>query len=94
MDHDQAQNLLESTHVFPGKYMFKVVGWQRNDFVERVLNSARLVIGRAIEVQHTTRETTSGRHISVTMEPFVDNSDQVLEIYEHLKALDDVIMLW
>ncbi|MDB4637694.1 DUF493 domain-containing protein [Planctomycetaceae bacterium] len=94
MDHDQAQNLLESTHEFPGKYMFKVVGWQRNDFVERVLNSARLVIGGAIEVQYTTRETSSGRHISVTMEPFVDNSDQALAIYEHLKALDDVIMLW
>ena len=94
MDHDQAQNLLESTHEFPGKYMFKVVGWQRNDFVERVLDSARLVIGRAIEVHHTTRETASGRHISVTMEPFVDNSDQVLEIYEHLKSLDDVVMLW
>ena len=94
MDHFQAQDLLESTHDFPGKYMFKVVGWQRNDFVERVLNSARAVIGRAIEVQHSTRETSSGKHIAVTMEPFVDNSDQVLEIYENLKELDDVIMLW
>lgn len=94
MDHSQAQELLESTHDFPGIYMFKVVGWQRNDFVERVLNSARAVIGRAIEVQHSTRSTSSGRHIAVTMEPFVDNSDQVLEIYEHLKDVDDVIMLW
>jgi len=94
MNHDQAQNLLESTHDFPGTFMFKVVGWQRNEFVERVLNSARAVVGRAIDIEYTTRETSSGRHISVTMEPFVDNSDQVLEIYEHLKALDDVVMLW
>lgn len=94
MNHDQAQNLLESTHDFPGTFMFKVVGWQRNEFVERVLNSARAVVGRAIAIEYTTRETSSGRHISVTMEPFVDNSDQVLEIYEHLKALDDVVMLW
>lgn len=93
MDPTNAQELMESTHDFPGKYLFKVVGWHRNEFVERVLSSARAVIGSAIEIQHTTRETASGRHISVTMEPFVDNSDQVLEIYEHLKIMDDVIML-
>lgn len=94
MDHWQAQDLLDSTHHFPGTYMFKVVGWQRNDFVERVLDAAKLVIGRAIPVKHSTRSTLSGRHVAVTLEPFVDDSGQVLEIYRHLKDVDDVIMFW
>lgn len=94
MSHGNLLHLLESTHSFPGTYMFKVVGYQRNDFVERVLDAAREVIGGAIPVEYRTRATDSGRHISVTLEPFVDDSDQVLEIYEQLRDVDDVIMYW
>ncbi len=94
MEYARLRELLNSTHHFPGTYTFKVIGWQRNDFVERVLDAAREVIGRALPLGVGTRGTSSGRHVAVTLEPFLDDSDQVLEIYEQLRGVDDVIMYW
>lgn len=94
MEYWKARDLIDSVHQFPGTYMFKVVGWQRNDFVERVLSAAREVVGGALPLNYRTRQTASGRHIAVTLEPFIDDSDQVLEIYEHFRDVDDVIMYW
>ena len=92
MDPQQAQELIDSTHTFPGTYIFKIVGYKRDSFVEKVLAATREVIGGAIAIKHSTNETKSGKHIAITMEPFVDDSDQVLAIYQKLRDVDDVIM--
>lgn len=41
----------------------------------------------------TTRETAGGRHVAVTVEPVFDSADQVLDLYEVLKQIPDVVML-
>lgn len=94
MDSWEARELIESTHSFPCNYIFKVVGYHRNQFTDRVLDATREVVGGAMTIKHSTRETRSGKHISVTIEPYLDESDQVLAIYEKIRELDDVIMYW
>jgi len=94
MDRPEARELLMATHQFPGTYLFKIIGYQRNDFVGRTMDAVRDVIGRALPLKPRTRQTESGKHIAVTLEPFVDDCDQVLEIYSNFREVDDVIMYW
>jgi uncharacterized protein len=94
MDRPEARELLMATHEFPGTYLFKVIGYQRNDFVGRTMDAVRDVIGRALPLTPQTRQTESGKHIAVTLEPFVDDCDQVLDIYSNFREVDDVIMYW
>jgi len=47
--------LLESTHAFPGPYLFKVIGRNEKGFVARTVAAVRDELGDAIVVQ-TARE--------------------------------------
>ena len=86
--------LLESTHTFPGPYVFKVIGENDPSFSGRVMTAIRAEIPEDREPAMSLRKTASGRHASVTIEPVVDNAEQVLAIYQHLYQLDGLVMVW
>ncbi|MEM8679482.1 MAG: DUF493 domain-containing protein [Planctomycetota bacterium] len=89
----QSIDLLNNTHEFPQPLMVKVIGKQHSDFVKQVaqLVESHLQLTEPPEVQ--TRETAGGRHVSVTLEPTFESAEQVLDLYEQLRALPDVVML-
>src|SRR5262249_45243656 len=62
-------DLLEDTHVFPGPYMFKVIGLSANGFVARTVAAVREELAGENDPPHRVRETSHGRHIAVTPEP-------------------------
>ena len=89
---EESIELLKATHNFPCSFTFKVIGKSTDQFRASVLE---VIVRYTKEEQppHTIRETPGGRHVSITAEPFIAEAVHVLEIYEQLQALDDVVML-
>lgn len=94
MDAGPSLDLLTSTHQFPGKYSFKVIGHRGDDFAGRVVAVVRAELQQAFDSPYQTRETASGRHVSVTIEPWIESPEQVLAIYGRLKTEAGLVMLF
>jgi putative lipoic acid-binding regulatory protein len=86
--------LLESTHTFPGPYMFKVIGRTDLGFVARTVAAVREEMGDAEDPPYKVRESVGGRHTAVTLEPVVQTARQVLAIYRRLSRTVGLVMLW
>jgi uncharacterized protein len=89
-----ALDLLETTHSFPGPYVFKVIGKPDDGFVARIVAIVRDELTSEIDPPFHVRESTGGRHLSVTLEPVVQSAHQVLAIYRRLGKLDGLVMLF
>ena len=89
-----AIQLLESTHHFPGPYMFKVIGSVQDGFVARVLAGVRDEIGSQVDPPHRLQQTVSGRHVSVTLEPRMQSAEQVLAVYRRIRSMSGLVMVW
>ncbi|QDT38088.1 YbeD family protein [Stratiformator vulcanicus] len=86
-------DLLEDTHDFPCPYLFKVIGEDDRAFAARVVSLVRETVGLDEDPEFKIRRTTSGRHLSVTIEPVVEHANQVLEIYDGLSRLKGLVMV-
>jgi putative lipoic acid-binding regulatory protein len=86
--------LLENTHTFPGPYTFKVIGLAERGFVARAVAAVRDELAREVDPPYRVRETASGRHVAVTVEPEVQTAQQVLDIYRRLKVITGLVLLW
>ncbi len=91
--YEEAIRLLEDTCDFPGEFLFKVIGSQKDDFVQRVVTTVQEALEMDDEPPFTTRETPNGRHVSVTLEPLVQCAADVLTTYDRLREIDGVVML-
>lgn len=85
--------LLQSMHTFPGPYTFKAIGAAEDHFVGRVMAAVRLELGEEIEPSFSTRTTSGGRHVCVTIEPHVESAEVVLAIYTSIRAVDGLVLL-
>jgi putative lipoic acid-binding regulatory protein len=85
--------LLEATHQFPGRYMFKVIGRVENGFAARVVAAVRDELADEVDPPHSLREAVGGRHVAVTLEPTVQTAQQVLAVYRRMRALAGVVVL-
>jgi putative lipoic acid-binding regulatory protein len=85
--------LLEATHVFPGKYVFKAIGPNSDEFIETVIGIVRSELGHEFDPPYQLNRSTHGRHVSVTIEPFVDTPQQILAIYERLRHVEGLAMM-
>ena len=86
--------LLEATHQFPGRYMFKVIGRSENGFVARVVAAVREELAEPADPPFSVRETAHGRHVSVTLTPTVQTAQQVLDVYRRVQKMAGLVMLW
>lgn len=93
MDDFPAIELLESTHDFPCSYTFKVIGLAEGHFVGRVLSTVRGELPADAEPPFSSRSTSSGRHVSVTLEPTCETAEQVLSIYRALREVEGIVLL-
>jgi len=96
MSHDgiPAIELLESTHNFPCRYVFKVIGKNENDFPLRVIAAMKQALEASVDPPHRMRETAGGRHVSLTFEPVIKSADQAHAAYRALHATEDVVMIF
>ena len=92
VDELPAIELLESTHTFPGVYVFKVIGRNEGAFAERVVAAARDALGLDVDPPFRVRAAAGGRHVSVTLEPHLTTAHEVLAVYRRLRATDGLVM--
>jgi putative lipoic acid-binding regulatory protein len=84
--------LLESTHTFPGVYVFKVIGRTEGAFAARVVAAVREALGFDVDPPFRLRETAGGRHVAVTLEPHLMTAHQVLAVYRRLRHTAGLVM--
>lgn len=85
--------LLESTHSFPCRYVFKVIGHNSQEFVDANRRVAAGVVGSAEHVELSYRVSAQGNHGSVTLDVYVTGAEQILAIYTALKDVPGLRML-
>ena len=93
MNQLPSRDLLEATHTFPGTYTFKAIGASDDHFVGRVVAAVRSELGEEVEPSFSTRSTSGGRHVCVTIEPPVADADEVLLIYASLRQVEGLVLL-
>ena len=93
MDELPDVELLEAVHRFPCRFTFKAIGLAENHFVGRVLAAVRECLPEAAEPPFSSRATSNGKHVSVTIEPEVESAERVIEIYRSLRAVEGLVML-
>ena len=54
----------------------------------------RAELGQTFDAPYLTRETASGRHVAVTIEPWIDSPEQVLAIYARLRQEAGLLFLF
>lgn len=87
------RELLEAMHEFPGKFVFKAVGRTDEDFVTAVITVVRESLELEFDPPYETRQTPAGRHIAVTVMPWVESSQDVLVIFERIRLIPGLVML-
>lgn len=86
--------ILEATHSFPGTYMFKAIGYVEQGFAARVVSAVREELSLAMDPPFHTRESASGKHVAVTLEPTIQTSEEVLQVYARIRSIDGLVMLF
>jgi putative lipoic acid-binding regulatory protein len=85
--------LLRATHEFPTVYVFKVVGNADEGFLARVLSAARKAAALSVDPEFSVRQSSSGKHVAITLEIPTDTAERVLEIYRELSLLEGLAFL-
>ncbi len=73
--------------------MFKAIGLANDEFASRVVATVRVALNQDFDAPYELRETSGGRHVAVTIEPWVESSQQVVEIYAAIRKLEGLVML-
>lgn len=87
------QELLDEMHTFPGRFVFKAIGKTSDDFALRVIAVVRATLEQDFDAPYELRETTAGRHVAVTIEPWVESSQQVIDIFAAIRNVEGLVML-
>lgn len=81
-------------HQFPGPYMFKVIGFDDNCFLQRARQAAEAVLGPLSEGNQVRCRPSSGnKYLAVTLDVEVDSPEQVLAVYAGLRQLQGLVVL-
>ena len=92
MNHAQSIELLNATHDFPCPYMIKVIGLSADGFVERIVEAVQEALGDDDEPAYTLRRTPGGKHVAITLEPVVASAEDVLIVYESIRAVSGIVL--
>lgn len=93
MSDHPPQELLEKMHTFPGPFTFKAIGTTDDDFAMRVVAIVRSTLEQEFDAPYAIRETTGRRHVAVTVEPWVESSQQVIDVFAAIRTVDGLVML-
>lgn len=89
----EALKLLEDHHQFPGPYTFKVIGLWEDEFVSAVKEAAAGVLEKAGDCKVSTRPSSKGRYVSISLDTTMRDSAHVLEMYAALREVEGVVVL-
>lgn len=86
--------LLREMHAFPCAFTFKVIGKTNDGFVARVIAAVRERLALEIDPPYQLKHTAGGRHVSITMEPWVTTAEEVLTVYQALQPITGVVCIF
>ena len=87
------EDLLKQMHSFPGRFIFKAIGTTNDDFAARVIAVVRMTLEQEFDPPYELRETSGGRHVAVTIEPWVESAQQVIAVFAAIRDLEGLVML-
>lgn len=87
---DEILDRLNDVHSFPGEYVFKVIGDNSTEFVTRIVQACINALGPGATPDVATRESSGGRHVSVTLTVEVDDAEHVLRVYDMMGGLEGI----
>ena len=87
------RELLDEMHSFPGRFVFKAIGKADDDFASRIVAVVRVTLEQDFDAPHEIRTTTGGRHVAVTIEPWVESSLQVVDVFAAIRNVEGLVML-
>ena len=79
--------LIEAHHKFPGPFTFKIIGDNREDFVADALTLCMAGLKDDREFTHSSRVSSAGNHIALTLSVRVETASEVHAVYEKLLTL-------
>lgn len=92
-DHNSFLSRLEDVHDFPCDFVFKIIGENTTTFVTQVVQASVNAMGSSAQPDVDTRESSGGKHVSVTLTITVTRAREVIEVYELLNAVEGVKFL-
>jgi putative lipoic acid-binding regulatory protein len=90
MDRADALALLRQNHEFPGLYKFRAVV-RAGGSVAVVTALGAMVGDRVRNIEEAPSK--NGNYVSVRLDVHLDGAEQVLDVYELLRTLDQVVTL-
>ena len=84
---------LESVHAFPGPYTFKVFGPGESSVMEDARSIALTHVESVEDVSLSTRASSRGTYVCVSLKMTVASAEMVREIYRALVRLESVRFL-
>ena len=93
-DHRPSEDLLETSHVFPGIYQIKVIGIASDAFESRVIETVVSELAASSDLDYSVRTTPGGRHVALTLEISVQTAEQVRTLYARLRELEGLTLLF
>ena len=90
MKTSDAITLLNQAHSFPCLYVFKLIGENTPLFYDGVLSAVSKEFGELMheEASLSTRESSGGRYLSITLKLEIESAEQVLRLYERFSKVD------
>lgn len=83
-DSEEFKQILNGSYVWPDIFPFKfIVLPEYVDDLKAILNTENVVL----------KPSKTGKYISVSADIMIHNSQEVLDIYEKIKAIKDIIAL-
>ncbi|MCA9708550.1 MAG: DUF493 domain-containing protein [Myxococcales bacterium] len=87
-----SRELLLANHRFPGAYVVKAFGPSTEAFVEGIVVAAVDIVGEArAHVQQRT--STRGSRVCVTLTLNAFTVDEVIDVYERIHRVPDLMMI-
>lgn len=94
MDNRPSIDLLETNHAFPGVYRIKAIGDASDDFETRIIEAVVAELAAASDLDHASKSTPGGRHVSLTLDISVQSAEQVRAIYARLQDVKGLTLLF
>ncbi|MBO6200962.1 MAG: DUF493 domain-containing protein [Chryseobacterium sp.] len=79
---------LESQHNFPEEYLFKFIVPGDSEKITEILR-----VFDGLKYTLSNRESSKGKYTSVSLQCFVMDADQVIDIYQKVAKIENVMML-
>jgi putative lipoic acid-binding regulatory protein len=83
--------LLESQHRFPGSYTFKIIYRNDDEMADRIREAVGGAMGIELPGELPIRASSGSKFQSMTLELEVQTAQDVLDVYEVLSELENIV---